>query len=222
MGLFSKSNDISEEDYRREREQMVKYQLLTRDVRNEAVLNAMRSVPRHEFVLPEMRREAYEDGPLPIGCGQTISQPYVVASMTEYLDPAPDKVVLEIGTGSGYQTAILAELFSHVHTVEYFRELSEAAQKILGQLGYVNITFYVGDGLLVPPPEQIQFDAIIVTAAPDRFPGTLADRLKPGGCIVLPVGEGIQYLKRVKKDEEGGIHFTTLYPVRFVPLRRHE
>lgn len=222
MGFFSKSNNKSEEEYRRERERMVEYQLLTRDVSNEEVLAAMARVPRHEFVPPELRRDAYEDGPLPIGCGQTISQPYVVASMTEHLNPARDKVVLEIGTGSGYQTAILAELFSHIHTVEYFEELSQKAQQVLYRLGYTNISFYIGDGMEIPPPDQIQFDAIILTAAPPTFPESLPHRLKPGGHIVLPVGEDIQDLKKVTKDDQGNMHITSLYPVRFVPLRRHQ
>jgi len=220
MGFFSKSNGGSEDDYRRQRERMVEYQLLTRDVADKDVLAAMAKVPRHEFVPSDLRREAYDDGPLPIGCGQTISQPYVVASMTEHLDPASDKVVLEIGTGSGYQTAILAELFSHVHTVEYYAELSEKAQQTLRRLGYSNVTFYVGDGLLVPPPDKVRFDAIIVTAAPAQFPESLPNRLKPGGRIVLPIGEDIQDLKKVIKDEDGRVHIVSLYPVRFVPLRR--
>ena len=221
MGFFSKSHEFTEDEFRRARERMVEYQLRARDVKDEAVLEVMGKVPRHEFVPSDLRREAYDDGPLPIGCGQTVSQPYVVASMTEYLHPSNDKEVLEIGTGSGYQTAVLAELFLHVDTVEFFRELSDGAEKILRRLGYTNITFHVGDGLLVPSPE-IKFDAIIVTAAPERFPTTLSDRLKPNGRLVLPVGDVIQELKLVVKDESGQVHFTTLYPVRFVPLRRRD
>ncbi len=221
MGLFSKSRDFTEDDFRRARERMVEYQLKSRDVKNEAVLDVMRKIPRHEFISADLRREAYDDGPLPIGCGQTVSQPYIVASMTEYLEPSRDKEVLEIGTGSGYQTAVLAELFAHVDTVEFFPELSAGAQKTLKRLGYTNITFHVGDGLLVPSPEH-RFDAIIVTAAPDRFPVSLPDRLKPGGRLVVPVGDSIQDLKLVTKDEDGQIYFKTLYPVRFVPLRRRD
>lgn len=221
MGFFSKSQDFTEDEYRRARERMVEYQLRSRDVRNEAVLEVMRKVPRHEFVSPDLRREAYDDGPLPIGCGQTVSQPYIVASMTEHLEPSMDKEVLEIGTGSGYQTAVLAELFAHVDTVEFFSELSLEAQKTLARLGYTNITFHIGDGLLIPPPE-IRFDAIIVTAAPDHFPVSLPDRLKPGGRLILPVGDTIQDLKLIVKDEAGQVHFKTLYPVRFVPLRRRD
>lgn len=221
MSFFSKSHEFTEDEYRRARERMVEYQLRARDVKNEAVLEIMRQVPRHEFISPDLRREAYDDGPLPIGCGQTVSQPYIVASMTEYLEPGKDKEVLEIGTGSGYQTAVLAELFMHVDTVEFFRELSLEAQNTLSRLGYSNITFHIGDGLLIPSLD-IKFDAIIVTAAPDRFPATLPDRLKPGGRLILPVGDIIQDLKLVIKDDKDQVHFTTLYPVRFVPLRRKD
>jgi protein-L-isoaspartate(D-aspartate) O-methyltransferase len=221
MGFFSKSHEFTDDEYRRARERMVEYQLRARDVKNEAVLDIMRKVPRHEFISPDLRREAYDDGPLPIGCGQTVSQPYIVASMTEYLEPDKHKEVLEIGTGSGYQTAVLAELFMHVHTVEFFRELSQEAQRTLSRLGYTNITFHIGDGLLVPPPD-VKFDAIIVTAAPDRFPSALPDRLKPGGRLILPVGDVIQDLKLVVKDDDDQVHFTTLYPVRFVPLRHRD
>lgn len=199
----------------------MEYQLKSRDVRNEAVLEVMGRVPRHEFISPDLRREAYDDGPLPIGCGQTISQPYIVASMTEYLEPDKHKEVLEIGTGSGYQTAVLADLFLRVDTVEFFPELSADAKKTLMRLGYTNITFHVGDGLLVPSREK-QFDAIIVTAAPDRFPVSLPDRLKPGGRLVLPVGDSMQDLKLVVKDDAGQVHMKTLYPVRFVPLRHRD
>jgi protein-L-isoaspartate(D-aspartate) O-methyltransferase len=218
MGIFSKSREWTEDDFRRARLKMVEIQIVGRDVRNEAVLNAMEKVPRHLFVDPGLRREAYDDNPLPIGCGQTISQPYVVASMTEHLKPARDKSVLEIGTGSGYQTAILAELFGQVETVEYYSELSDGARRVLGQLGYENISFHVGDGLLVPDTE-IKFDAIIVTAAPAELPMSLAERLTPGGRLIIPVGDAIQDLKLVIRDDEGQLNFRTLYPVRFVPLQ---
>jgi len=221
MGLFSTSRRWNDDDLRRARLSMVEYQLAGRDVRNQAVLEAMRKIPRHLFVPPNLWPEAYDDTPLPIGCGQTISQPYIVGSMSEYLEPSKEKDVLEIGTGSGYQAAILAELFGHVDTVEYFGELSREAQKVLGQLGYTNIAFHVGDGLNIPPPE-IKFDAIIVTAAPSHFPDSLVDRLKSGGRLVIPVGEGIQYLRLATKDVDGVVHFQTLYPVRFVRLRHDE
>lgn len=220
MGFFSKSREWTDDDYRRARSRMVEQQLAGRDVRNPAVLETMAKVPRHLFVSPELRHEAYEDTPLPIGYGQTISQPYVVGSMTEHLNPARDKRVLEIGTGSGYQTAILAELFEHVDTVEYVAELSRQAQLVLGQLNYINITFYVGDGLILPPDGE-KYDAIIVTAAPEDFPEALADRLKHGGRLIIPVGGAIQYLKLAVKDETGKLDIRTLYPVRFVRLQHN-
>lgn len=221
MGLFSKSKEWTDDDYRRARLRMVEHQIAGRDVKDPDVLEAMEKVPRHLFVEPDLRHEAYDDNPLPIGWGQTISQPYVVASMTEHLHPAKSKNVLEIGTGSGYQTAVLAELFIHVDTVEYVRELSEGARRVLDNLGYNNITFHVGDGLRVPSHEY-KFDAIIVTAAPDKFPESLVARLKPGGRLILPVGNVIQDLQLVTKDEREEVHFQALYPVRFVPLQSDE
>jgi protein-L-isoaspartate(D-aspartate) O-methyltransferase len=218
MGLFSRSKKKTDDEFRRARMRMVDYQLAGRDVKSPAVLEAMENVPRHLFVEPDLRSEAYDDNPLPIGYGQTISQPYVVASMTEHLHPAKDKTVLEIGTGSGYQTAILAELFGSVDTVEFVAELSRGAQKVLDHLGYANIIFHIGDGLAIPAHDK-KFDAIIVTAAPDKFPESLADRLRNGGRMILPVGSVIQDLVLVDKDAEGRINRRTLYPVRFVPLQ---
>jgi len=218
MGLFSKSKEWTDDDYRRARLKMVEQQIAGRDVRDPDVLEAMERVPRHLFVEPDLRGEAYDDNPLPIGWGQTISQPYVVASMTENLHPSKNKSVLEIGTGSGYQTAVLAELFDHVDTVEYVAELSEGARKVLSSLGYNNISFHIGDGLLIPAPEH-KFDAIIVTAAPDEFPESLIARLKSGGRLIIPVGSAIQDLELVTKDEQGAVKRKTLYPVRFVPLQ---
>jgi len=221
MDLFSKSKDIGEDEYRRARHRMVEWQLAGRDVKDPAVLEVMRDIPRHVFVSPDLRREAYDDCPLPIGYGQTISQPYIVGSMTESLEPAKGKDVLEIGTGSGYQTAVLAALFGHVDTVEYIPELSRQAQKILLQLGYANITFHIGDGLKIPDPRR-KFEAIIVTAAPGKFPKSLADRLQPGGRMIIPVGATVQDLELVIKDLDGRLEFQTLYPVRFVPLQHED
>jgi protein-L-isoaspartate(D-aspartate) O-methyltransferase len=218
MSFFSKSGKWSEENYLRARDIMVERQLAGRDVRNPDVLEAMRRVPRHLFVPSELRHEAYDDSPLPIGCGQTISQPYIVASMTEHLDPDKSKSVYEVGTGSGYQTAILAELFETVVTVEYYADLSVGARDILTRLGYSNVEFHVGDALVLPLGEK-QFDAIIVTAAPDQIPQGLIDRLAPGGKMMIPVGSGIQYLQRVIKDQSGKVDIESLYPVRFVPLQ---
>ncbi len=218
MGLFSKSKDWTDEDFRRARLNMVNNQIVGRDVKNPEVIEAMERIPRHLFVEENQRREAYDDNPLPIGYGQTISQPYVVASMTEHLIPSKDKTVLEIGTGSGYQTAVLAELFACIDTVEFVEQLSKSARILLDRMGYTNITYHVGDGLVIPGPD-IKFDAIIVTAAPETFPQTLAERLNPGGRLIIPVGGSVQDLELVSKDPKGGVSFKTLYPVRFVPLR---
>jgi len=218
MGLFSTSNDWTEEDFRRARFEMVERQLAGRDVKDPRVLNAMEKVPRHLFVEPRMRSQAYDDNPLPIGNGQTISQPYVVASMTEHLEPSPHKSVLEIGTGSGYQTAVLAELFGHVDTVEYYEDLSRRARKILVGMGYENITFHVGDGLKVPSWDK-KFDAIIATAAPAKLPESLPQRLNRGGRLVIPVGETIQDLVLIVREADGSPKRRHLYPVRFVPLQ---
>lgn len=219
MSLFEKSGEGLEDEYRRRRQRMVAQQLTGRDVRDPAVLEVMGRVPRHLFVSPEYRHEAYEDYPLPIGSGQTISQPYIVASMTESLLPDTRKRVLEIGTGSGYQTAVLAELFGRVVTVEIIPELSRGAQEVLRDLGYTNITFHVGDGLSVPSAEE-RFEAIIATAAPETAPPEMIDRLLPGGRMILPVGSFTQYLQLVTRDYAGTVHIETLYAVRFVPWRR--
>ncbi|MEE9443393.1 MAG: protein-L-isoaspartate(D-aspartate) O-methyltransferase [candidate division Zixibacteria bacterium] len=218
---FSKKSGGSENDSLRSRMKMVAQQIVARDVTNEAVLEAMRIVPRHLFVPNESRNLAYEDGPLSIGYGQTISQPYVVASMTENIAPGPDKIVLEIGTGSGYQTAVLAGLFKKVYTVEFIARLSKNARELLDSLDYRNIEFYVGDGLEIPKTPE-EFDAIIVTAAPEKFPDSLVDRLGRGGKLIIPVGVHIQSLKLVSKNIRGQVSIKDMYPVRFVPLRRDD
>ncbi len=196
---------------------MVARQIAGRDVTDSAVLAALRKIPRHQFVPRPLRQNAYTDSPLPIGNGQTISQPYIVGSMTEHLQPEKSKTVLEIGTGSGYQTAILAELFGTVYTVEYHKELSVKAQSVLSRLGYVNISFYIGDGLQVPIEPQ-SFDAIIVTASPADFPEILIERLNPNGRLVTPVGSTSQVLYIVSKDTSGNIKKKPLYRVRFVTM----
>lgn len=214
---FSKQTDDLEKKFRNSRLRMVSHQIVSRDVANELVLEAMRKVPRHLFVPKDSQNLAYEDGPLSIGYGQTISQPYIVASMTENIDPDSNKNVLEIGTGSGYQTAILAEVLKKVYTVEFIDELSTKAEKIMKKLGYTNVEFYIGNGLEIPknPPE---FDAIIVTAAPEKFPNSLVDRLKIGCKLIVPVGSHIQSLKLVSKNSKGQVRVKDLYSVRFVPL----
>lgn len=188
-------------------------------VRDPAVLRAMRTVPRHEFVPAEVRAHAYADSPLPIGHDQTISQPYIVATMTEALQVGPDDVVLEIGTGSGYQAAVLAEIVKHVYTIEIVEPLGLRAKADLQRVGYTNIDVRIGDGYK-GWPEHAPFDAIIVTAAPDHVPQPLIDQLKPGGRMVIPVGETgrVQHLKRLTKKEDGSVAEETLELVRFVPM----
>lgn len=205
-------------NYDAARRKMVRQQLAERGITDQDVLAAMKKIPRHKFIPPELVNEAYHDTPLPIECGQTISQPYIVASMTEHLKPDKSKTVFEIGTGSGYQTAVLAELFKKVVTVEYFEILSRTAQAVLNGLGYDNISFYVGDGLIVPD-DATWYDAIIVTAAPAQFPDCLQARLHKKGRMIIPVGSTRQELLLVQKDESDRIKTKTLFEVRFVPLR---
>jgi protein-L-isoaspartate(D-aspartate) O-methyltransferase len=190
-------------------------------VRDSATLAAMRAVPRHEFVAPGYRDQAYEDHPLPIECGQTISQPSLVAYMTELLRPRPGMKVLEVGTGSGYQAAVLAEIDCRVFTIEIFRELATSAAARLKRLGYRNAAVRHGDGY-AGWPEQAPFDAIIVTAGAERIPRPLLEQLRPGGRMVIPVGSdpGDAELTLVEKDLAGGVHTRELLPVRFVPLLR--
>ncbi len=211
------SSSGNEEYYRVQRKYMVERQIAARDVRDEAVLGAMAKVPRHEFVPIELRHDAYTDGPLPIGSGQTISQPYIVASMTAMLEPSEAKTVFEVGTGSGYQTAILAEVFGRVITAEYYPELAKSARALLSRLGYENIEFYSGDALALPKAGQ-KFDAIISTAAPEHFPDELAEHLAIGGRMVVPVGRNLQYLHLAVREGDGTIRVDKLYGVRFVPL----
>jgi protein-L-isoaspartate(D-aspartate) O-methyltransferase len=184
------------------------------------VLDAVRTVPRHEFVQPHLRRLAYTNRPLPIGYGQTISQPYIVAVMTDLLDVGKDDVVLEIGTGSGYQASILAELVQQVYSIEIIPELGEKARKRLLRLGYENIETRVGDGYF-GWKEHAPFDAIMITAAASHIPPPLLDQLKPGGRMVIPVGSPFltQQLMLVHKDADGLVKTRQVLPVAFVPLR---
>lgn len=182
------------------------------------VMQAMRTVPRHEFVPDELRGAAYENRPLPIGHGQTISQPYIVALMTDMLAPQPEHRVLEIGTGSGYQTAVLAELVTRVYSIETVTVLSQQATVRLHRLGYDNIETQAGDGYH-GWPEQAPFDGIIVTAAASHIPPPLIDQLKPGGRLIIPVGSPwAQDLVLVEKDPQGRIDTRDILPVAFVPL----
>jgi len=195
---------------------MVETQIVSRGIKDERVIAAMKKVPRHLFVPAEMIDYAYNDEPVPIGEGQTISQPYIVAYMTEALHLQPEDRVLEIGTGSGYQTAILAEIVKEVYTVEIIASLSLRAQEVLGKLGYRNIYFKIGDGTY-GWEENSPYEAIMVTAAPARIPQQLEKQLKPGGRLVIPVGSTFQDLYLVTREKEG-FKRKKLLPVRFVPL----
>ncbi len=201
------------------RERMVREQIEERGVRNPDVLRVMRQTPRHLFIPERLRSQAYEDHPVPIGYGQTISQPYIVALMTELLEPHKDAKVLEIGTGSGYQAAVLAPLVRHVYTIEIVRELAESAAALLKRLGYDNVTVRWGDGYQ-GWPEEAPFDRIIVTAAPPEVPKALLDQLKPGGKLVAPVGSSIfgQDLIVIDKTRDGKIRRRSVLPVVFVPM----
>lgn len=196
---------------------MVETQIVARGVRNPRVLAAMREVPRHLFVEADQREHAYDDGPLPIGVKQTISQPYIVALMTELLDLGPNEKVLEIGTGSGYQSAVLARVAGRVNSIEIIPELAQRSAERLKRLGYENVTVREGDGYR-GWPEEAPFDGIIVTAAPERIPQPLLDQLAPGGRMVIPVGGFFQELKVFRKDANGRISEESILPVRFVPM----
>ena len=203
-------------DFKVMREKMVETQIKARGVKDPRVLSALLKVERHRFVSEEYLNSAYSDQPLPIGEGQTISQPYIVALMTELLELKGNEKVLEIGTGSGYQAAILAELGKEVYTIEIVEPLASMAKNRLLQLGYQNIKVKVGDGYL-GWPEFSPFDAIIITCAPDHIPEPLVEQLKEGGCMVLPVGAYAQQLKKIVK-RSGKIESTNIIPVIFVPM----
>jgi protein-L-isoaspartate(D-aspartate) O-methyltransferase len=204
-------------DFSAQRQQMVQRQLMTRGINDARVLAAMAKVPREEFVAPESRAASYEDGPLPIGYGQTISQPYIVAFMTEQLRPKPNDRVLEVGTGSGYQAAILAELVSEVYSIEIVEPLAKSAEAILQRLGYKNVHLKTGDGYK-GWPEQGPFDAIIVTCAPDKVPQPLVDQLKDDGRMVIPVGDRFAQELYLLEKKNGQLKQSATLPVRFVPM----
>ncbi|MBE9514218.1 MAG: protein-L-isoaspartate(D-aspartate) O-methyltransferase [Chloroflexi bacterium] len=207
----------SSTDYDKEREHMVESQLMRRGIKDRRVLDAMRQVPRHLFIPKDMRDLAYCDGPLPIGQGQTISQPYIVALMTELLELTGQEKVLELGTGSGYQAAILSRLVSQVYSVERHATLAEQAEKVFTQLGYDNIVISVGDGTL-GWPEHSPYEAIIVTAAAPDVPQPLMEQLADGGRLVAPVGSRwSQVLAKVKRQGET-LTKEHLTAVAFVPL----
>lgn len=207
--------------YAKKRSDMVDHQIIARGVEDKRVTEAMKKVPRHRFVPVEYLDEAYNDYPVQIGEGQTISQPYIVAYMTEALKLRPSDKVLEIGTGSGYQAAVLAELCSEVYTIEIFGSLAKQAEKLLNELGYKNIHVKTGDGYL-GWPENAPFDGIIVTCATGKVPQALLDQLKEGGRLVIPIREmAYQELKCFTKTN-GQIVEERLLPVRFVPMLKED
>jgi len=219
--LLSTFNCIPQEDnYVKTREEMVKVQIENRGIKNKPTLAAMKKVPRHKFVPSNNIENAYDDGPLPIGYGQTISQPYIVAYMTAVIDPKPGQKVLEIGTGSGYQAAVLAEIVDSVFTIEIITELYKSSEKRLKELGYKNVFCKNADGYY-GWEKYAPFDAIVVTAAAEHIPPMLIEQLKDGGKMIIPVGSPFlnQTLILVEKSGED-ITTNSLLPVRFVPFTR--
>jgi protein-L-isoaspartate(D-aspartate) O-methyltransferase len=206
-------------DFAAQRQRMVDQQLKPRGIKDERVLAAMAKVPREEFVPVDQRGDAYQDGPLPIGYDQTISQPYIVAYMTEQLRLKPGDRVLEIGSGSGYQAAILADLVADVYTIEIVEPLAKTAEATLQRLGRKNVHLKVGDGYK-GWPEEAPFDAIIVTCAPDKVPQPLMDQLKDAGRMVIPVGERFAQQLYLLEKQNGQPKESATLPVRFVPMRR--
>ena len=206
-------------DFPAQRQQMVDQQLKRRGIKDERVLAAMAKVPREQFIPLDARDAAYEDAPLPIGYDQTISQPYVVAFMTEQLRAKPVDRVLEVGSGSGYQAAILAELVADVYTIEIVEPLAKTAEATLQRSGYKNVHIKVGDGYK-GWPEEAPFDAIIVTCAPERVPQPLVDQLKDGGRMVIPVGERFAQQLYLLEKKNGQLKESATLPVRFVPMVR--
>jgi protein-L-isoaspartate(D-aspartate) O-methyltransferase len=206
-------------EYVAERGRMVQTQMKARDINDPNVLRAMDIVPRHFFVHANYRSQAYDDNPLPIGNGQTISQPYIVAFMTQALKLEPNSKILEIGTGSGYQAAVCAQIAKEVYTIEIVKDLADKARKTLNELGYKNIFIKAGDGYF-GWPEKGPFDAIIGTAAAERIPEPLLEQLKPGGRMILPYETklGFQYLVLIIKDKQGKFGRQDLLPVTFVPM----
>lgn len=206
-----------DERFEKLRHRMVEFQLKARDITDEWVLDAMGHVPRDRFV-PELYRElAYADRPVPIGQGQTISQPYIVALMTQLVAPKPSYRALDIGTGSGYQAAVLAELVREVYTIEILQPLADESRQRLETLGYRNIEVRCGDGYQ-GWPEHAPFDVIVVAAAPDHIPAPLVEQLAPGGRMVIPVGKEYQELLLIEKDSSGQVHQRSIIPVAFVPM----
>ncbi len=204
-------------NWKQEAKNMVNTQLIPRGITDSAVIKAMLNTPRHLFVPQNIRHLAYGDHPLPIGYGQTISQPYIVALMTQLLELQGNEKVLEIGTGSGYQAAILAQLVDSVYTIEIVKPLCEQARRRLDSMGYKNVIVVCGDGYK-GLPQYAPFDRIIVTAAPPNVPEALLEQLKPGGIMVIPVGTTFQKLVRILKKDDSTYVYEDIIPVRFVPM----
>jgi len=217
FGASCKPAQTSTREFAVERERMVKEQIAMRGVTDERVLRAMRKVPREQFVPEQMRGQSYSDGPLPIGYDQTISQPFVVAFMTEKLRLRPTDRVLEIGTGSGYQAAILAELAAKVYTVEIVEPLGKRAEQTLQRLGYKNVQVKIGDGYQ-GWPEYAPFDAVIVTCAPNHVPQPLVAQIKEGGRIIIPVGPAGDQTLYLLEKKNGRLEQRNVLPVSFVPM----
>ncbi|HLP73307.1 MAG TPA: protein-L-isoaspartate(D-aspartate) O-methyltransferase [Bacteroidales bacterium] len=202
------------------REKMVKQQLIDRGITDKKTIDALREVPRHLFVPQDLQERAYDDSPLPIGFGQTISQPYIVALMTQVAKPGPGQKALEIGTGSGYQAAVLSQIVDSVYTIEIVPELAKDAEGLFMRLGYGNIVAKFGDGYK-GWPERAPFDIIIVTAAPEDIPQPLVDQLAENGRMIIPVGDPNSYQELVLAEKkQGKIIKTRITTVRFVPFRR--
>ncbi|MGK7396776.1 MAG: protein-L-isoaspartate(D-aspartate) O-methyltransferase [Candidatus Cyclobacteriaceae bacterium M3_2C_046] len=216
--LFFSANLPTDNDFQKERQQMVNQQIKGRGIYQEKILNAMLQVPRHQFVPDQFINQAYEDRPLSIGHGQTISQPYIVALMTKVLQPEPEDKVLEVGTGSGYQAAILSQLVDQVYSVEIIEPLAKNAKEVVNQLNLKNVIIRQGDGYR-GWPEKAPFDAIIVTCSPSHIPQPLIEQLKEGGKMVIPVGDSsfTQELVLLSK-QNGKIKRQEIIPVRFVPM----
>jgi protein-L-isoaspartate(D-aspartate) O-methyltransferase len=222
VGLVQTRSSVQTSEFATQRARMVDEQIAARGVRNRAVLDAMRAVPRHEFVPETYRNSAYADTPLPIGLDQTISQPYIVALMTELVEPKPEHRILEVGTGSGYQAAVIGRIVKEVYSIEIIPQLAQSASERLKRLGYANIAVREGDGYQ-GWPDRAPFDGILVTAGATDVPKPLIDQLKPGGRMIIPVGatSGSQVLKVIEKRADGSIRTEEVIPVRFVPLRRN-
>ncbi len=217
----SNSQDVKDDKYTNLRQAMVEEQIKDRGIRNQKMLDALSDVPRHKFVPEEYKSRSYDDCPLPIGYNQTISQPYIVAYMTEILDPDSTQTVLEIGTGSGYQAAILSMLYKHVYTIEIVKPLGERAQQLFDAEGYKNITTKIGDGYQ-GWKEYAPFDAIIVTCAPANIPQPLVDQLAEGGKMIIPVGSHMNQVLYLLEKRKGKIRRTATSPVLFVPMVRED